>query len=118
MIDYSHCEERWREVHEFANRAGLLDDLLRNLDYLETYANRPGCLYDRENGDDTRCRLYPDFAPLSFGFVIDCRRACEDWKQWFVGGLIYHGPHDGFGTGQAPTYSVSLVHKQGWQIHT
>jgi len=34
------------------------------------------------------------------------------------GGLIYHGPHDGFGDGGSPSFSVSLSKSQGWSIHT
>ncbi len=55
-----------------------------------------------------RGQLYTDFAPLSFG-----------WHSGgMVGGLIYHGPHDGFGNGGAPTFSVSLSDEAGWQLHT
>lgn len=34
------------------------------------------------------------------------------------GGLIYHGPHDGFGSGSAPTFSACLTPTTGWSIHT
>lgn len=118
MLDYSRCADRWNEVHEFATAHGLEENLRRNLEYLDQYANGPGCLYDREQGGDTRCILHQDFAPLSFGFTMQCRKAGEDWKTWFVGGLIFHGPHDGFGSGAAPSFSVSLTPTVGWQIHT
>ena len=53
-------------------------------------------------------RLGGDFAPLSFS-----------WSGGgMVGGLIFHGAHDGLGSGSAPTFSVSLNNSTGWQIHT
>ncbi len=33
-------------------------------------------------------------------------------------GCIYHGPHDGFGSGGAPTYAVSLTPEHGWLLHS
>jgi hypothetical protein len=34
------------------------------------------------------------------------------------GGLIYHGNHDGFGSGAFPTLSVTITPTDGWSIHT
>ena len=34
------------------------------------------------------------------------------------GGLIFHGSHDGFGSGSAPTFAVTLERCDGWSIHT
>ncbi len=57
--------------------------------------------------------IYTDHAPLSFYFVrkkgevITCN-----------GGVIFHGPHDGFGSGSAPTFSVTMNKTIGWSIHT
>jgi hypothetical protein len=34
------------------------------------------------------------------------------------GGLIFHGKHDGFGSGSAPTFAVTLEPTSGWAIHT
>ena len=60
-------------------------------------------------------KLYQDFAPYSFQFaVVDNSTS----RCVFNGGLIFHGNHDGFGTGSAPTFSVSLTAEPGWQIHT
>lgn len=42
----------------------------------------------------------------------------EDGRPSICGGIILHGKRDGFGTGQGPTYSVSLIKETGWQIHT
>jgi len=57
--------------------------------------------------------IYTDFTPYSFYF------------EHFVndifsgnGGIIFHGKHDGFGNGSAPTFSVTLSPTDGWCIHT
>lgn len=34
------------------------------------------------------------------------------------GGIILHGARDGFGSGDGPTYSVSMDKSEGYQIHT
>lgn len=57
---------------------------------------------------DSTMRLTSDFAPLSFGF------SGNKWR----GGVIFHGPHDGYGSGSAPTFSVSLNNIEGWEVHT
>lgn len=36
----------------------------------------------------------------------------------FNGGLLYHGSHDGFGSGKGPTFAVTLTPTHGWSIHT
>lgn len=73
------------------------------LDILERYANDP-------RGDFI---LYPDFAPLSMLFAL-----MKDGKVIMNGGVIFHGKHDGNGSGSAPTFSVSLSRKNGWHVHT
>lgn len=72
-------------------------------------------VFDPERG---RCHLYKDFAPFSFGFGIEVRGRDGQYKHSFSGGLIYHGEHDGFGSGSAPTFSVCLESTNGWSIHT
>jgi hypothetical protein len=96
--------------------------------YLGMYAN-----YDHP--DHTFCVLFPDFAPLSFGFVMYVKAKAghgikpKEWialehpelvgyTAWFNGGLIFHGSHDGFGSGAAPTFSVTLTKTSGWSVHT
>jgi hypothetical protein len=86
--------------------------------------DQSGCLKDRldylRNYRDpvtTRTRLFRDFAPYSFSFVIEVKRD-EDWRLLFNGGLIFHGAHDGCGSGAAPTYAVTLTPTSGWAIHT
>jgi len=58
--------------------------------------------------------LYNDFSPLSFNWgIIRGDGTCP-----FNGGMIFHGPHDGFGSGEAPTFSVCLNPEHGWSLHT
>ena len=69
------------------------------------------------NYPDSQCILGPDFAPNSLSFaVIDSDENCN--KLILNGGLIYHGSNDGYGSGSAPTFSVTLNTKSGWEIHT
>jgi hypothetical protein len=52
--------------------------------------------------------VFGDGAPLSF-----------TWRAGgLLGGLLFHGPHDGFGSGGAPTFAVTLTPTFGWKIHT
>jgi hypothetical protein len=39
-------------------------------------------------------------------------------RFWFNGGLLYHGAIDGFGSGAAPVFAVTLTPTDGWSIHT
>jgi hypothetical protein len=100
-------------VVEYAKSIGLYESapdyngaLKSRLEYLENYG-----------GGKMRVRLMRDFAPHSFTFVIE-QPAGEGWRHLFTGGLIFHGPHDGFGNGGAPTYAVALAASVGWSIHT
>lgn len=102
-------QEYLSKVTAFADKLGMRDKLDERLTYLGEYAG----------GVNTRCTLYKDFAPASFEFVMERRaNADEPWKFWFNGGLIFHGPHDGFGDGSGPTFAVSLNPEHGWSIHT
>ena len=109
---HENCRERFEEAIEFARKHGLTKQLADNFKYLAHYA--------MHNGRKTRCMLYKDFAPLSFEFVIatDDSKCGDIWRRWFNGGVIFHGQHDGFGSGGAPTFSVCLTKTDGWQIHT
>jgi hypothetical protein len=100
-------------VVEHAKKLGMYDKndenngtLASRLEYLEKYG-----------GDKMRVKLFKDFAPYSFGFVIE-QKAGEGWQHLFTGGLIFHGPHDGLGSGAAPSFSVALAATIGWSIHT
>ena len=95
-------------VKVFAAKVGKTDDLQKQLDYLAGYSD-----------NETRCVLYTDFAPNSFAFDM-LRRKKDDgsWEHWFNGGLLWHGTHDDFGSGAAPTLSVCLSPTDGWSVHT
>lgn len=106
-------QAHFEEVLAFADKIGLRKQLDEKLTYLDTYA---------EHGDrgKSRCTLSKDWAPYSFSFVIQVRgeRPGSQYATWFVGGLIYHGPHDGHGSGSYPTLAVTLEPTHGWQVHT
>ena len=111
MLDASQVETQLAEARAFADKIGLRDQLEDKLRCLDEYA---------EHGDRGRtcCTLYPDGAPHSFGFVMTLRGEGSIYKTWFNGGLLFHGPHDGGGSGAAPTYAVCLQPTVGWSIHT
>jgi len=92
------------ETLNFAESIGLVNSLKSCLDGINRHCS-PG----------VEVYLGIDFAPCSFIFaVID--KVTERCK--LNGGIIFHGKHDGFGSGSAPTFSVSLSGEEGWQIHT
>jgi len=112
VLETQEMEDYLREVEEFAKSIGMAEQFQEQYDYLDTYAG---------HGDygQVRCRLMKDFAPHSFYFVMEVRKEeTEVWKTWFEGGLIYHGEHDRGGDGGPPTFSVNLVPKYGWSVHT
>lgn len=74
---------------------------------------------NRVHGKDYGCeggytQISEDFAPLSFFFV----RYNAQKESRLCGGVIFHGKHDDFGSGSAPTFSVCLTPTNGWSIHT
>jgi hypothetical protein len=98
-------------VKSAAKKMGKLEQLEKELGYLGNYA--------QHDGRETRCLLYKDFAPLSFAFTMEVRSPENpEWARWFNGGLIFHGEVDGYGSGKAPTYSVTLNPTDGWSVHT
>lgn len=64
--------------------------------------------------DNWIVELYKDFAPFSFFWT----QTGPTGEGGLIGGLIYHGEHDGGGNGGAPTFSVNLDYSDGWRIHT
>ena len=89
------------------------------------------------------CRLYPetanleiylqkDFAPYSFAWhiqdgleddpfyhvVSNGEASSSVHRRYLNGGIIFHGAHDGGGSGSAPTYSVCLTPTNGWAVQT
>ena len=95
---------RLDEIKSFATTHGLTES------YENTFAR-----LERHSQNGCEVKLYSDFAPLSLYFEIS-----RDGKFILNGGFIFHGPHDGFGSGSAPTFSVCLAPEKetGWSIHT
>lgn len=128
IVDES-ARERFLEVMKFAAENNLLTNLIGQLSYLNDYANREGCTYDKSRAKNTRCTLYNDFAPMSFRIEMEkCHKWSDNpelmaklggkWEHFFVGGLIYSGPDQPL-NGTAPALTVSLdPRKVGWSIHT
>ncbi len=122
MLDTTKCEEYFKKVQEFAKKVDKEDNLKEKLDWLATYACHiePG---DSEavismKKRKTKCVLFSDFAPASFEFAMYRQKPTGEYEFWFNGGLIYHGPHDGWGSGAGPTFSVTLTPTNGWSVHT
>lgn len=92
------CEQFLDNVKEEALRAQLADTLQNSLETIGRIAKNA----------DNKGTLSTDFAPLSFTWTAGGLR----------GGLIFHGPHDQYGSGAAPTFSVSCQPTCGWQLHT
>jgi hypothetical protein len=103
---------------QFAEDMGLKDQFQKQLDYLGNYAEQEGCSYDKSIGAGTICRLYKDFAPHSFTFILyGHKTAFADLKAMFNGGLIYQGPTSP-ANGSFPSLTVSLNKGDGWFVHT
>jgi len=102
IIDNSNG--RLAEIKAFAKEHGLEESFNNTFSRLENYSGKG---YD--------VNLYSDFAPLSLEFVIK-----QEGRFVLNGGFIFHGKHDSFGNGGAPTFSVSLCQDKvtGWSIHT
>lgn len=112
--DHAHFEQ----VVAFAKNNGLYDGddnyvLASRLKYLETYGGKAD-----DGTDRMRVRLMPDAAPHSFYFVIERKNQRDEWATLFNGGLLYHGAHDGNGSGSGPTSAATLTPMNGWSIHT
>lgn len=113
-------QKHYDAVVDFAKQSGLYDDdgksnnaLASRLQYLEKYGGK-----NDDGTDRMRTRLMPDGAPMSFYFVIEAKDSSGEWAFLFNGGLIFHGTHDGHGSGAAPTFAATLSATTGWSIHT
>jgi hypothetical protein len=111
-------KDHYEAVVSFAKKIQLYESdsnasLKNRLDYLAGYGGKKP-----DGTDKTRVRLFKDGAPHSFGFVVEAQDEDGEWNTWLHGGLLYHGPHDGHGSGSAPTFAVSLTPTTGWSIHT
>ena len=95
---------RLAEIKAFAKENNLLENFNNTFSRLETYSAKGYTV-----------TLYSDFAPLSMEFSIT-----DNGKHILTGGFIFHGPHDGYGSGGAPTFSVCIDRNDqpGWRIHT
>lgn len=98
------CPEHLAAVREFADRTNLREQFESRLADLTTYGP-----------NDWIVELHEDNAPFSF---IWNEYNPITHQRGMLGGLIYHGQHDGGGNGGAPTFSVNLTPTNGWSIHT
>jgi uncharacterized protein DUF4120 len=105
------CQEHFDKVKAFAKEQGLLEQLEKQLNYLNFYGG------GEEDPNYCRCDLYYDFAPYSFSFVLYRTREGEEPKMLMNGGLIFQGPKNP-ANGMAPSYTVSLAEGTGWFVHT
>jgi len=94
------------EIRSFALKTKKTENLNDNMQRLKNMS-------DYYHAD---LNLYADFAPLSLAFTLT--DSLPPFKMKLNGGLIYHGRHDGFGSGSAPTFSVCVDKADGWRIHT
>ena len=102
IIDKS--DGRLDEIKTFARENNLLESFNVTFSRLENYSDK-----------DYTVTLYNDFAPYSLYFEITMHE-----KFILNGGFIFHGSHNGYGSGGAPTFSVCIDpdNKPGWSIHT
>ncbi len=92
----------------FAIESGQLVNLTSKLQHLGKYGG---------GADKSKCVLTRDTAPHSYLFELYLRDG-DRWTFALNGALLYHGPHDGFGSGEAPTFAVTVEPTTGWSIHT
>jgi hypothetical protein len=115
MIEVMGCIEKLNKARELADSLGCREQLEAKINYLEHYGE------DYEGGESFRpsptlCKLYADFAPHSFFFLMQGLGQDGKYRDMFSGGLIYHP-----GIGEADkSLSVQLnpSDKPEWQIHT
>lgn len=99
-----------REVQTFARESGKARELAEHLRTL-------GHFFDLDRSGRTRTRLFRDRAPWSFRFVVE--RTHNGTAHCLLdGALVYHGAHDGYGSGAAPAFAVTLEPTAGWSVHT
>jgi hypothetical protein len=95
---FGDCRRYLLGIEDKAERDKLAQSLQNGLSRIAALAE----------GSQARAELFGDGAPLSF-----------TWRAGgFMGGLLFHGPHDGYGSGASPTFSVTLTPAYGWRIHT
>lgn len=99
---FNETGDYFKEVIAFADKMNLL----------ESFDNAMSSMR-RKTKNSYIIHLYKDYAPYSFYFV-----QFYEGKEAGNGGIIYHGPHDAYGSGRAPTFSVTIEKVYGWSIHT
>lgn len=110
-------QEYYEKVEDAAKKAGCLKALKDTISYLHNFGGNEDCY---------TTKLYKDFAPWSFYFMMF--RADKDGtlKFFMNGGMIYSGPGlEDEGSirldGGAPSFTVSLEptgDEHRWSIHT
>ena len=136
MICFRNPEQEvyYREVEEFAKKTGQLRQFRGQLWILHIFGERGDPRFENQlHLAPTKCSgtlcsrawLYRDFAPYSFNVVLERRvekesipSGADNYEPWMSMGLIYHGQHDGYGSGCAPTFAVTVDPVQGWSIHS
>ena len=100
-----HSEGRYAKIVRFASTHPKGNSFTQCMRRLEDVAKAY---------PEAKCVIYNDHAPMSLYFNISDARN----ERIMNGGIIYHGSHDGFGSGSAPTFSVAIDETNGWGLHT
>ena len=66
------------------------------------------------NPQDSEIAVSNDYDKMSFFF----RQRYSNGNTGLCGGIIFHGARDGYGSGNGPTFSVTMEKTEGYQIHT
>lgn len=114
ILNVPSCQVNWDGITIMSDVVKQrIVDCQNAIDSVEDYERRYKLYRSLQGSIETlkrfNAKLYMDFAPLSFYWNGD--------GGW-VGGLIFHGSHDGFGSGGAPTFSCCLSATDGWSVHT
>jgi len=112
LVIRDEIKDYFQEVSDFAYKNGLSGKFNLAMMNLHLY----GC--DWHDTEKCRITLGRDFAPYSFSMLIEKLTPEGNYAPILNGGVIFHGPHDGFGDGSAPSFSVSLSGEVGWEMHT
>jgi len=111
MIEHQDID-RFKTILDAARALGpkALESLESWVAYLDSYANGPGCSYEKEG---TKCVIGYDSAPLSFGFSMFRGDGNGGWVYWYSGGLTYHGQGS-----NAMSIELNGSNEPHWSMHT
>lgn len=117
LVIEENARDRFREMVAHAKKYRLVPQLCRQLECLGMFYCLPR---DRSLA---RCRLGPDFAPLSLTFAVESKDQEGNFRFRVNGGLIYAGPTSDGGEvrldGSFPALTVGFgTPRIGWSIHT